>query len=70
LKKLSFTVILRKGYLRLKVKPPQEDYPEYYNLEGRDDEFGDNDDRSQEIMERFKKEVKGIDPEFVSRPSY
>lgn len=48
----SFT--LESGYLRAKVEPPRNDLPEYLELNGADDDTGDNDSRWEEIMEMFE----------------
>jgi hypothetical protein len=36
---------LEKGYLCLKVTLPQEDLPEYFNLNGVEDRFGNNQEK-------------------------
>jgi hypothetical protein len=49
---------LEKGYLRLKVTPPQEDFPEYFNLNGVEDRFGNDQEKLQEIIEQFKHDAQ------------
>jgi hypothetical protein len=56
---------LRKGYLRLRVKPPQIGSPGYYNLDGSVDAFDDNDEKFLRAIEQMKEEARGTQPEFV-----
>jgi hypothetical protein len=49
---------LDKGYIRLRVNPPKEDFPEYFNLNGVEDEFGNDEEKLEEIIEQFKHDAQ------------
>jgi hypothetical protein len=50
---LSSDFDFNKGYLRLKVNPLEQGRPDYFQLNGVDDDYGDDDEKFQEIIKQF-----------------
>jgi hypothetical protein len=48
------------------VDPPQEDCPEYFELNGVEDRFGDDQEKLQEIIEQFRHDAQGLKKDLFS----